>query len=234
MADRDQISTVTFDSYTTLVDVDSQATIIADRIDTIDNTTAAAISRVWRARNMMYSVIANDIDAYRPFYELQALSLRYALETFDYEVPPEVQDEIRRTVYKDEIAIFDDVRPAMKTIHDRGYDQYILSNGDPDMLAHMVDHAAIDDLVADTISADEIERFKPDRALYQHAAARTGTPIAQILHVSGGTMRDIWGANHAGMQTAWLNRPAKPYPEEHLGDPPDTTIESLEELPDLL
>ncbi len=43
----------------------------------------------------------------------------------------------------------------------------------------MVDHAEIDGLIEDTISADEIRTFKPDVDLYRHAAGRIGTPIEE-------------------------------------------------------
>jgi 2-haloacid dehalogenase len=232
MVDLDQIETVTFDSYTTLVDVYSQADVIAEKIDSVERPDF--VSRIWRARNMMYTVMANDIDAYRPFYEIQGLSLRYALESFGHDVPEEVRDEIRRTVYKDNIAVFDDVRPGMERIADAGYDMYVISNGDPDMLDHMVEEAEIGELIEDTISADEVETFKPEEKIYRHSADRIGTPIDQILHVSGGTMRDVWGAKHAGMRTAWLNRPERHYPREYLGRNPDLTIADFHELADIL
>lgn len=228
----DRIETVTFDSYTTLVDVYSQADVLADEVEDIEHPDF--VSRVWRSRNMMYTVMANDIEAYRPFYEIQGLSLRYALESFGHEVPTDVRDRIRRRVYKQNITVFDDVRPGMERIADLGYDMYVISNGDPDMLEHMVEAAEIDGLLADTISADEVETFKPDEEIYHHSADRTGTAVDRILHVSGGTMRDVWGAKHAGMRTAWLNRPGKHYPKEYLGTDPDLTIADFHQLADIL
>lgn len=232
MSDIDMADAVTFDSYTTLVDVYSQAAVLEEMVDGIEHPEF--VSRFWRLRNMMYTVIANDIDAYRPFYEIQQLSLQFALESCGYDVPADVQNEIRQTVYKENIEIFDDVRPGMERLAELGYDLYIISNGDPDMLDHMVEQADIGMLVEDTISADEIEMFKPDPAIYRHSADKIGVPIENILHVSGGTMRDIWGANNAGMQTVWLNRPGKHYPTESLGEDPDFTIESIHDIAELL
>lgn len=232
MVDLDHVETVTFDSYTTLVDVYSQADALVENVDGIEHPEF--VSRVWRARNMMYTVLANDIDAYRPFYEIQGLSLNFALESFGYDVSKDVRDKIRRTVYKDRLAVFDDVKPAMERIGDLGYDQYVISNGDPDMLDHMIEQADISDVIEDTISADEVETFKPKLEIYRHSAERAGTPIKDILHVSGGTMRDVWGAKNAGMQTAWLNREEKHYPREHLGLDPDMTIATIRELADEL
>lgn len=232
MPDLSTVDAVTFDSYTTLVDVYSQATVLDEMVDDIEHPEF--VSRIWRLRNMMYTVIANDIDAYRPFYEIQQLSLQFALASYGYDVPADVQDEIRRTVYKENIEVFDDVRPGMERLAELGYDLYVISNGDPDMLDHMIEHANIETLVEDTISADEIETFKPDPAIYRHSADRIDTPIENVLHVSGGTMRDVWGAKNAGMQTVWLNRPGKHYPSESLGMAPDITIESINDIAELL
>ena len=232
MVSADSVETVTFDSYTTIVDVDSQAEVLANRVDGMED--AEEVSRFWRARNMMYTVIANDIEAYRPFYEVQGLSLRYALESYGYDVPERVRDEIRQEVYKDRISVFDDVREGMERLYDAGYDLYIVSNGDPEMLDSMVEAANITDVIEDTISADEVETFKPDAEIYRHAAARTGTPIQDIYHVSGGTMRDVWGAKHAGMRTAWINREEKFYPREFLGEDPDIVVTDFHDLADQL
>ncbi|MFC7157210.1 haloacid dehalogenase type II [Halomarina halobia] len=224
------VRAITFDSYTTIVDIDSQASVLADLVDGM--TDAGSVSRFWRARNMMYTVIANDIDAYRPFYEIQGLSLRYALESYGYDVPEEVRNEIRRTVYKDRISVFGDVREGMERLYEAGYPLYVVSNGDPVMLDAMVRQAGIADMLEDSISADEVETFKPDVEIYRHTAARTGTPIDRILHVSGGTMRDIWGAKHAGMRTAWVNREEKFYPPEYLGEEPDLIVTDFHDLAD--
>ena len=47
-------------------------------------------------------------------------------------------------------------------------------------------------------------------------------------------MRDVWGAKHAGMKTAWLARPEKRLPRESLVPEPDAVVESLGEVADRL
>lgn len=226
------IETITFDSYTTLVNVGSQEEVLASYVDDLDDPES--VSRFWRARNMMYTVIANDIDVYRPFYEILGLSLKFALESHGHDVSKEVRDEIRRTVYKDDLSIYEDVRSGMERLQELGYDMYIVSNGNPEMLDDLIKQAEVQDLIQDTISAHEVRKFKPPVEIYRHTAARTGTPIRDILHVSGGTMRDVWGAKHAGMQTAWVNRPSEFYPKEQLGKDPDMIVEGFDDLADQL
>jgi 2-haloacid dehalogenase len=55
-----------------------------------------------------------------------------------------------------------------------------------------------------------------------------------MLHVSGGGLRDVWGAKHAGMNAGWLARPEQSAPREELGQDPDIVIGSLHELADRL
>ncbi|MFC7157289.1 haloacid dehalogenase type II [Halomarina halobia] len=230
--DPELVTTVTVDSYSTLVDIDSQEPALNEYVDDIED--AASVSQLWRSQYLQYSMIANDIDAYRPFWDLIGQGLRYALEAHGHDVPEGVRDDIRRTVYEERLAVFEDVTDGIGRLTDAGYEVYVLSNGTPEMLAHLIEAADLEEVVTDAISADEVETYKPDAAIYHHAADRTGTPIGEILHASGGTMRDVWGAKHAGMQTAWVSRPDRYLPTESLGPAPDLVVEDFHDLADRL
>jgi len=219
------IETVTVDSYTTLVDVGSQAEVLETHVADLED--GEHVSQLWRSQYIQYSMMVNDIDEYRPFWELIGQGLRYALEATGYDVAADVRDRIRREVYEERITVFEDVADGIGRVVDAGYDVYVVSNGNPEMLQHLVEAADLGDVVSDTISADEIETYKPDPAIYRHAATRVGTPIEKILHVSGGGMRDVWGAKHAGMKAGWLARPEQNAPREHLGRDPDIVLEDL-------
>ncbi|MEF8887390.1 MAG: haloacid dehalogenase type II [Haloarculaceae archaeon] len=219
------VSTVTFDSYSTVVDVDAAEKALGERLD----RDPAPVSRLWRSRSLMYTMIGNFVDAYQPFYEMNRDALTYALEVYGVDVPAEERDEILAVYH--ELDVFEDVRSGMERLRDAGYPLYVVSNGNPEMLASMVDHAGIGDLLEDTVSADEVETFKPHPEIYRHAAARTGTPVDEIVHVSAGQF-DIAGAVHAGMQGAWLNREERP--REVFGPQPDTVADSIHEVADAL
>ncbi|WP_435180583.1 haloacid dehalogenase type II [Halorussus sp. AFM4] len=232
--DPEAVAAVTVDSYTTLVDVGSQAAALEERVDAMGADDAEAVSRRWRDKYIEYSMVANDIDEYRPFWELIGQGLRYALEAEGYDVAADVRDDIRRTVYEDRLTVYEDVTEGIGRIAASGYEVYVLSNGDPEMLDHLLAAAELEHVVADAISADDIEVYKPDPAIYRHAAAVVGEPIDRILHVSGGGLRDVWGAKHAGMRTAWLSRPAQDAPREELGQDPDLVVEDFRDLADRL
>ena len=156
-------------------------------------------------------------------------ALQYALEANNVEISQEERDEILAVYH--ELDVFDDVRDGIERLRDSGYDCYVVSNGNPEMLSSMVEHANIGNLLEDTISAHEVETFKPDAEIYRHAAARTGTPINQITHVTAGWF-DVLGAKHAGMQGIWINRKGMPW--EPFADEPDLTVDSFYELADKL
>ncbi len=229
----DDVTAVTVDSYSTLVDVDSQVTVLSE-VAGLDPAAAEAVSGTWRTQYLVYSMLANDIDAYRPFRDLIDMGLSYALAVHGHEVDAETRDRVRREVYHERLDVFDDVRPGVERLVDAGYPVFVLSNGDPGMLDHLVEAAGIEDLIGGTVSADEVETYKPNVEIYRHGAARVGAPISEIVHVSGGGMRDVWGAKHAGMKTAWLARPEKRLPRESLGPEPDAVVESLGEVADRL
>jgi len=222
--DPDRVTTVTFDSYSTIVDVDSAERALADRVEDPE-----PISTLWRTRSLTYTFLANFLDAYKPFYELNRDALTYALSVHGVDLSPAERDEIL-SVYH-ELDAFDDVRGGIERLREAGYDCYVLSNGNPEMLATMVEGAGIGDLLADTISADEIRTFKPDAEIYRHGAARTGTPIDEIAHVSAGRF-DVLGAQHAGMQGVWVDRTGAP--ADQFGTDPNHTVGSFHDLADAL
>jgi len=218
--DPDRVETVTFDSYSTIVDVDAAEKALAERVE-----EPRPVSRLWRSRSLAYTFIANQIDAYQPFYEMNRDALQYALEVHGADVTTEERDEILAVYH--ELDVFTDVREGMEQLRDAGYPLYVVSNGNPEMLDSMVAHADIGELIEDTVSADEVETFKPAAELYRHAAARTGTPVDRVAHVTAGLF-DVLGAKHAGMQGVWVNRGDRP--AERFGPDPDLVVSDFFDL----
>jgi len=216
--DPGRVTTVTFDSYSTLVDVGTTIGALADHV-----AEPVVVGRQWRVRSLMYTLIANHLDAYQPFYEMNRDALKYALADNGEDLSRETREELLATYH--DLDSFPDVRPGIERLVDGDYDCYVISNGDPEMLESMVEGADIADLLSDTISADEIETYKPAAELYHHAAERTGTPIEEVVHVTAGFF-DTWGAMHAGMQGVWLNRHDRP--ADPFGPDPDLVAPDIE------
>jgi 2-haloacid dehalogenase len=217
--DPTQIETITVDSYGTLVDPSAAERALEAYTDDVDSVLAH-----WRAKYLSYVMIVNDVDDYQPFDELIAAALEQALGAHGIDTTAQERTEIM-AVY-DELDPFADVRDGLEQLA-RHYDVYVLSMGTPAMLETMLEHADIGSFIEEAISVHEIETYKPEAAVYQHAAGRTDTPIEEIAHVAGPSF-DVRGAMAAGMQGVWINRTNEPW------DPcfpaPDLTIDTFDDL----
>jgi 2-haloacid dehalogenase len=222
--DPDAVETVTLDSYGTVVDVDGVERALADRV-----ADPRSVSRLWRYRSLTYATTSNVVGNYRPFYGFLRDSLSYALAAHGEDLPAEEREAILERYH--DLPAFDDVRPALERLTAAGYDVYVVSNGNPEMLDSMVEGADLGGLLAGTVSAHEVRTFKPAPEIYRHAAARTGTPIDRICHCSS-LWFDVQGAAHAGARTAWVNRdggPADPF-----GADPDRVAPDFHAVADAL
>lgn len=220
----DRVRTVTFDSFSTLVDPRSAAVAIDDYFE---DPEAMAVR--WHSLAVQYATVANAIDTYSTYYRLHRDAIQYLLADVGHTVSTAELEEIV-AVYHD-LDPFDDVREGLERLHDAGYDLAVVSNGDPPMLDALIDGAGIGSLVDETVSADEIELFKPAAGFYEHAADRLDTPVDEIVHVGAG-WGDILGCMHAGMQGVRVDRFGTPWPT--FAGSPDATIDSLTEIDGLL
>jgi 2-haloacid dehalogenase len=220
----DAVEAVAFDSYGTIVDVTAVEEPLSEYVD-----RPKLVSKIWRERSLNYAMVSNHVGEYDSFYEMNRAALRYALTVAGADVSDDEREEILSTY--DELDVFEDAPKGMDRLHEAGYDLYVLSNGSPEMLDQLLDHAGIDDVVEDTISVAEIERFKPDAEMYRHAADRIGVDVQHVAFVAGGWW-DVPGAVNAGVQGVWVNRQDAlwgPYEIE-----PDLTVEDFHAVADRL
>jgi 2-haloacid dehalogenase len=178
---------------------------------------------------LFYSVVANDLDQYATYFDLHADGLRDALADRGIDMSDEAARE-RTAVYHD-LDPFADVAASFARLADAGYRPSICSNGNPAMLASLVESTGIGDDVAELVSADEIRRLKPARDLYGHAAERVETDPERVAHVTAHWM-DVQGALNAGMQGVFLARDGEGWPS--FGPDPSLTVDSPAALCDRL
>ncbi len=218
------VETIAFDSYGTIVDTTTVQEPLADYVE-----DPKLVAKLWRERSLMYAMVANEIEEYDSFYGMNRTALRYALDFVGADVDEDDREAILSTYH--DLDVFDDAVPGMERLRDMGYDLYVLSNGNYEMLDSLVERLDIDDLIEGAISVDDVETFKPAAEPYRYAADEIGTPIEEIAFVAAGWW-DVPGAIHAGMQSVWINRQNTiwgPYETE-----PDLTIDTFDELADEL
>lgn len=68
------------------------------------------------------------------------------------------------------------------------------------------------------IDSRRLQLFKPDPAIFRHAAKAIGEAAENILMVGDSFARDVQPAKKIGMQTAWLNSASEECPDSALVD----------------
>lgn len=218
------IETISFDSFTTLVDViGSTSRALESHVD-----DPAPVVDLWRRRALDYRMVVNQIDLYETYFETTRHALAFALHSHGHRLDNETVDDIASVFYR--LDVFEDVLEAFNYLDGLNYDIYIVSNGTRELLETMVERAAIDPYIDGIFSADEIEVYKPRKDFYQSAAKTLDYSLPKTVHIAS-PWYDILGAKNAGMKTIWLNRGNGPW--EELDGAPDVEVESLLHLRDI-
>ncbi len=220
------IDAVLFDAYGTLFDIHAPAAAMASRLGPI----AHDISRLWRQKQLEYTWTLSLRGLYRPFEELTAEALDVALATYGLD-----QDRSQRDVllaaYR-RLAIYPDVPPLLRQLRKAGRPAALLSNGDPDLLADLMIHAKLTELLGPAISAGELRIYKPDHRIYRLGLERMGlTDPGRCAFVSSNAW-DAAGAAQFGLRVFWINRTGQPI--EYQLDRTATILEDLTSLPAIL
>jgi 2-haloacid dehalogenase len=137
--DPDRVSTVTFDFYSTPVDVTAAMRALGEVV-----ADPAAVARHWRLLSLFYAIVANHLDAYQPFVDLNRHALEHALAAHGADVSADRRDEILALYH--ELDVFEDVPEGIARLREAGYAPHVLSNDHPEVLASMADQAGIADL----------------------------------------------------------------------------------------
>lgn len=215
------IRVAVFDAYGTLLDVHSAIARHAPRV----GPAAAAVSALWRQKQLETSWILSATGAYEDFSVITERALGFALATHG------VRDRTVRVALLDayrSLDAFGDAAPVLGALRDRGLATAILSNGEPAMLAAGLAAAGIDGLLDDVLSVHGLRRYKPDPAVYALVTARFGCQPHQVAFVSSNPW-DAYGAARFGFRVFWVNRGRAPV--EYWLDSLATIVPDLAALP---
>jgi 2-haloacid dehalogenase len=215
------VAAVVFDAYGTLYDVHS----VIQRGESFFPGKGAALSQLWRTKQLEYTWLRSLMQHYAPFSEVTRDALGYACEALGLDLTPERTDALMREYLA--LAPYPDVAGALRKLGARK--QAVLSNGSPDMLQPVVEHSGFRfDAV---LSVDEVRVFKPSPRVYELATKKFGVSPGQIAFVSSNCW-DALGAKSFGFKSYWINRMDAPV--DRLAVAPDGIVSSLGDLPALL
>ena len=212
-----------FDAYGTLFDPFAVQT----RAEALFPGHGAALSQLWRAKQLEYSWLRTLMGRYANFWKITEDALINACQTLQLSCDDHQRQQLMKVYLS--LPAFPEVKPALEQLSRLPLS--ILSNGTPEMLSAVVAANGMSHFFQHIFSVDSLHLYKPRPEVYQHAVDGLGVPKESIGFVSSNYW-DIAGATSFGFRTYWLNR-RNSIPDE-LGVTPTATLPNLSALPAIL
>lgn len=213
-------SAYVFDAYGTLFDVHAAVRRHAGEI----GPEGQALSEIWRAKQLEYSWVRTLMGSYRDFWQLTQEALDYAFRKVPA-VDPALRGKLLDAYWR--LDCFPEVPAVLAALKAAGGRIAILSNGSPAMLESAVRSAALDMIVDDVFSVDEIGRYKTVPEVYEMVTTAWRL-YPQSVSFQSSNRWDVAGAHKFGFRTVWINRAGQP--DEYRDHPPAIILPSLEGL----
>ena len=218
------VDALVYDAYGTIFDVYS----VFEKCEKHFPENGAAISEIWRNKQLEYTWLRSLMGKYQNFWELTEAGLRFACRSLELDLT----DEIRKDLMENYLHLtpYAEVPETLQRLGE-GRKQAILSNGSPDMLNKVVENNGLRSSLQAVLSVDGLAIFKPSPSVYQLAVDQLGVVAGKIGFVSSNCW-DAIGAKSFGFRVFWINRFKRPLDE--LGIVPDYEINTLDQIEGLL
>ena len=216
---------IVFDAFGTLFDVYSVGALA----EQLYPGKGAALSSLWRSKQIEYSFLRTLSGRYKPFLEVTEDALVYSARQLGLPLG----DDLRRRLMNQYACLspFPENLAALKALRALGMPLAILSNGTSRMLEVAIRSAGMHGLFEHVLSADAVRQYKTTEATYRLGTAAFNLPAREILFVSSNGW-DAIGATWFGYTTFWINRSGQP--AEQLDIEPTVTGERLTEVVDFV
>ena len=216
-----------FDAYGTLFDVHSVVALA----ETLAPGQGAALSRIWRAKQVEYTWLQSLMIApSRPrddFAALTAHALDYAIAQLALPLDAAARRRLLEAYHH--LDPFPEAHDALAELAPRP--RWILSNGTLAMLEPLVRASPLGPHLDGVLSVDAAGIYKPSPRVYQLAVDRLALEPADIAFVSSNGW-DAAGAKAYGFTTFWINRGGDAV-ERHAPEP-DFIVGSLANVPPVI
>jgi 2-haloacid dehalogenase len=215
-----QVRALVFDAYGTLFDPFSVKT----RAEELFPGTGAALSQLWRAKQLEYSWLRTLMGRYENFWKITEDALIFACRALKLSCDENQREQLMQVYLT--LPAFPEVRPALEKLSSLPLS--ILSNGTPEMLTPLVAANGMTHYFKNIFSVDSLQMYKPRPEVYHYAVSSLEVPKEAIGFISS-NFWDIAGATSFGFRTYWLNRSA--VVTDELGITPRAICTNLSELP---
>jgi len=214
--------TLAFDIYGTLIDTAG----VTESLKNLVGEDAAHFSDCWRQKQLEYSFRRGLMAQYADFSICTRDALSYTCQALGHPLTETAQQDLLQTYRV--LPAFPDVQSALEDLKQQGHRLFAFSNGKPDDLVSLLDHAGISDAFEGIVSVHEVETFKPNPTVYRHFLEQASSSAQNSWLISSNPF-DVIGAIAAELNAAWVQRSP-----QALFDPwginPTITVSSLSEL----
>ncbi len=220
--------TLAFDVYGTLINTYGMVDLLQRYIG---DDKAVPFATLWRDKQLEYSFRRSLMQRYQPFYTCTSDALDYCIEKFDVTITRDQHFSLVKRYQN--LPVFKDVVKTLASLAGRSDIQmFALTNGPLEDVEKLFEDDGIHEYFKDIVSADEIKKYKPDPAVYQHFLDRSGASAESSWLISGNSF-DVIGARSFGMNAVWIKR-SNDQQFDPWGPRPTHTISSLTQLEGLL
>lgn len=175
----------------------------------------------WFARMLHGSLIANTLDAHRPFGDIGAEALINVAARRGMLLRAE--DAIEALAPMSSLPPHPDVIEGVTRLAGAGHQMVALTNGSAAVAEAQIENAGLGEMLTRVISVDEVGKFKPDPVPYLHAAKTMAVDITDLVLVAAHDW-DCAGAMAVGAEAVFVTRPGSlwglptPPPEKQVPD----------------
>jgi len=160
----------------------------------------------WFERLLHSAVSLTLAGEWQPFDRLAESTLRTALARMKSDVDAEaVLAELQK------LPPYPDAGPAFDLLEQARVTVGVLTNGGERATRKLLEGAGLEERVADIVSVEEIEIYKPHPAVYRHAAERMGVEPKNLTLIAAHAW-DVAGAKAAGLDAVWIDRVEHEWP----------------------
>jgi len=189
---------ILFDVNQTLLDLGPLAPLFAETLGSPETM------REWFARLLHGSLVANHLEAYRPFGEIGVDILTAMAKARGREVSPDRLAEVAGTIRQ--LPPHPEVPEALARLSAAGHRLAALTNSSPDALRAQMENAGLGAHFERLISVEEVGIYKPAPEPYRHALQIMEVEPGEAMMVAAHDW-DVLGAQAVGIMGVFLARP---------------------------
>jgi 2-haloacid dehalogenase len=160
----------------------------------------------WFERLLHTSTSLTLAGEWQPFDKLAESTLKTALARIDAEVDA---DDVLSELEK--LPPYPDAGPALDVLERARVTVGVVTNGGERSTWELLERAGLEERVAEIVSTEEIELYKPHPAVYRHAAERIGVDPKNLTLIAAHAW-DVAGAKAAGLDGIWIDRVEHEWP----------------------